>query len=328
MLRRVVGVLYSPVRKPRTPRVASVRFQLMPGVRVRRPFLAFVFLGTTLLTGCAKEPDPYEAPVSFWANPKNGLDSDPCVHATAQAIVKSGLPYPNYGTETVVNARGEEERRIKTIDVWVGPTRFVLPAKIVSSHGGYGTNHPMRYWTLRGSLPNFYPVGEPGPEVDGMGSMVDVTITCSVDPSYVASWGKGYRSNEEGIERIKAKYEESLAPNLRHSGAVSVSVRKDLDMTEVFLDRHTESANRGSWEATYWPLHSAMKGPSGSVSAIGCLRRHAPEKQYGGRAWRCRSSLSITPEANLTIEIYVTQLRHMPAVHAQVKDLFLNAKQN
>ena len=281
-----------------------------------------------LLTACAKEPDPYEAPVSFWANPNNGVDSDPCVHATAQAIVKSGLPYPNFGTETVVNARGEEERRIKTIDVWVGSTRFVLPAKVVTSHGGYGTNHPMRYWTLRGSLPNFYPVGEPGPVVDGMGSMVDVTLRCFVDPPYVASWGKGYRSNEDGIEGVTEQYQKELAIDPRYPGSVTRSARTDLGMTEVLLDRRQEARNKGFWEATYWPLNSEMKAPSGDVSGIACKIRHDPEKLYGGRAWRCRSGLRITPEAHVTIEIYVAQIQHMPVVYEQVKNLFLNAKQN
>lgn len=281
-----------------------------------------------LLTACAKEPDPYEAPVSFWANPNNGVDSDPCVHATAQAIVKSGLPYPNFGTETVVNARGEEERRIKTIDVWVGSTRFVLPAKVVTSHGGYGTNHPMRYWTLRGSLPNFYPVGEPGRVVDGMGAMVDVTITCSVDPSYVASWGTGYRSNEDGIKRVAEEYQRQLAMNPRYPGSVTESVRPDLGMTEVLLDRSLEASNQRFWEATYWPVHSELAAPPGVVSAIACRTRNDPEKRYGGRGWRCRSGLRITPEAHVTIEIYVSQIQHMPAVYEQVKTLFLNAKQN
>ncbi|MEO5671717.1 MAG: hypothetical protein ABIR26_13570 [Ramlibacter sp.] len=53
------------------------------------------------LAACKQPVQPNDRPVSFWADPNNGLDTDPCVHATAQAIVKSGLSYPNFGGEEV-----------------------------------------------------------------------------------------------------------------------------------------------------------------------------------------------------------------------------------
>lgn len=294
-----------------------------------------VFVGLTgmfviaALVGCKKAEDEYQRPVTYWADPKQAKGEDACVYATAQAILKSGLPYPHFGTETVQLDDGKAVQRNTTVDVWVGSTRFALPAKLVQSNVAYPTNRPERYWKLGGSLPHFWPAGEPGPEVDGMGSTVDITIRCSVEPAYVASWGKGYQSNAEGIEKAKQNYEKQLKDEPRYPGTVTVSVREDLGMTEVLLDRDQEANGRRYWEASYWPLTKELKGPSGNVSGIGCDNvRHDVQKRYGNRGWRCGVAMRITPEAVVSIDIYVSQLRHLPAIFEQVRQLFESAKRN
>jgi hypothetical protein len=264
--------------------------------------------------------------VSFWADPKNTWDTWPCTHATAQAILKSGLPYPRFTYEEVQKPNGSKEQHRKTVDVWVGSTRYVLPAQLVVDNSMYWTNHPARFWKLEGSLPNFYPPGPRGPVIDGMGSMVQVTIQCSVDPAYIASWGKGYKSNQDGIQKVKEKYEEDLRIDSRYPGTVTVSVRDDLGMTEVLLDRKQEADGRRWWEASYWPLKGDLRSPDGAVSGIRCAIRHDPEKRYGKMGWRCSSSIALTPEATATIEIYVSQIANMPAIYEQVKRLFADAR--
>lgn len=296
-------------------------------MRVHKGLVGLCIVLLLVLTACGKPTHPDERPVSFWADPNNGLDTDPCTHATAQAIVKSGLPYPNFTTYEAIGPSGQPEQRIKTVDVWVGSTRFVLPGSVVRDNGMYAKNHPMRFWGMSGALPHFYPAGDPGPVVDGMGPMVDVTIRCSVDPAYVAAWGKGYRSNEEGIARVKEQYEKQLKDDPRFPGTVSVSIRDDLGMTEVLMDRYQEANGRRFWEASYWPLKGELKSLSGGVSSIGCAIRHDPEKRYGKVGWRCQSSMSLTPQASASIDIYVSQIQHMPAIYEQVKQVFINAKQ-
>ena len=283
------------------------------------------------LTGCEKPIRLNEQPVSFWANPKNKYDSDSCIHATAQAIVDSGLPYPNYTSEEITNAAGVKEKRVKTVDVWVGPTRYALPGKLVVRNGMYADNHPQRFWKLRGSLPNFYPVGDIGPEIDGMGSMVDVTIRCSVDPEYLASWGKGYQSNEDGIAKVKAQYEAEIERGYKNRPLAKVSVnrRDDLAMTEVLFERGgVYNDGQPMWEASYWPLEGELKGVGGNVSEIRCTTRHDTQKRYGKMGWRCTSAIDLAPDTIVLIEIYVAQIKNMPAIYEQVKQLFINAKQN
>jgi hypothetical protein len=284
------------------------------------------------LCACGKEPPREPRPLSHWADPKN-VEGDECVAVTAQAILKSGLPYPSRTTEVITDNAGQTQERIKAVDVWVGPHRYVLPAKLVRDDGAYEKNHPRRFWKLGGSLPRFWPAGEPGPVVDGMGSMVDVTIKCSVDPSYMASHGKGYRSNAEGIEKVRLKYEDNiriLAPERRAKASVTVSVREDLRMTEVLFDRAgTYTTGQPMWEASYWPIDRELKGPDGGVSGIGCVNvRHDIEKRYGGVGWRCSAGFSLSPEASVSIEVYVSQLHHMPAIFDQVRQVFESSKQD
>lgn len=279
-----------------------------------------------LLLGCGQE-SPKNRPLSYWADPKN-VEGDKCVAVTAQAILKSGLPHPNRTIEVVTDSVGQSHERVKTVDVWVGPHRYVLPANLVRDNGAYEVNHPRRFWKLGGSLPNFWPSGEPGPVVDGMGSMVDVTIRCSVDPAYMASYGKGYRSNAEGIEKVRQKYEEHRRSG-SYPGTVTVSVREDLQMTEVLYDRDQEANGRRLWEASYWPLDRELKGADGSVSSIGCAYvRHDTQKRYGGVGWRCSAGLRLSPEAMVTIEIYVSQLQHMPTVFDQVRHVLETSRKD
>lgn len=239
-----------------------------------------------LLAACEKTINPNDLPVSYFADPKNIGDrngNDPCSVASAQAILKSGLPYPHFTTYETTGRGGKPELRNKTVDVWVGSTRLVLPAELVRDNGMYAKNHPRRFWGLSGALPHFYPAGDPGPVVDGMGPMVDITIVCTIDPDKVASWGKGNRSNEEGIDSVKKRYEEDLKQRGQDKwplAKVSVSRRADLEMTEVLYERGgIYNDNQPMWEANYWPLKIELKGPSGEVSSIGCTTRHDPQKR-------------------------------------------------
>lgn len=288
-------------------------------------------LACAALLGCEKPAHPNDQSLSYWADPKNE-PGDPCVAATAQAILKSGLPYPHFQGEEITKPDGTKEMRAKTVDVWVGPTRFVLPAKLVRDNGAYARNHPRRFWQLGGSLPHFYPVGEPGPVVDGMGSMVDISIVCSVEPDYVASWRQeGYLSNADGIEKAKTRYETELHRGYKGKPQAKVTVnrRDDLGMMEILFERGgVYNDGQPMWEASYWPLNAELKGPTGSVSGIGCKTRHDPEKRYGKVGWRCGAGMRLTPEAGVSIEIYVSQIQHMPVVYEQVKQLFINAQQN
>jgi hypothetical protein len=286
-----------------------------------------VFAG---LSACGKPENPNDYPVSHWLK-----DNEDCVRATAAAIGKAGLPFPHYTYEEEPSpASGTQpKQRIKTVDMWLGPTRFVVPAQVAASNGFYPEHHPRRYEGLRGSLPQFYPPGPQAPEIDGMGSMVEVSFKCSMNPKYIAAWGQGYRSNAEGIEKVKARYEADATQfdaNRPGPSKVSVNRRDDIGMVEVLYERGGAKYNDGMpmWEATYWPIDGELKGPSGNVSGIKCDTRHDPiGRRYGGQGWRCRSSMAVTPHASANVEIYVSHIQQMPAVFEQVKQLLLNAKQ-
>ena len=279
------------------------------------------------LLGCGKPENPDDYPVSHWLK-----DGEDCTRAAAAAIMKSGLPFPNFGTEELPgSASGVQppKRRITTVDMWLGPTRLVIPAKVAYSNGAYPQHHPRRYEGLRGSLPSFYPPGPPGAEIDGMGSMVDVNFKCWMDEKYAALWGKGYQSNAEGIEKVKAQYEKQLQELPQYPGDVSVNRREDIGMIEVLMDRRIEANGQRSWEASYWPISGELKGLAGSVSGIKCQTRHdAAEHRYGKVGWRCTSSMEVTANATAEIQIYVSQIQQMPAIFEQVKQLLVNAQQS
>ncbi|MDO9015073.1 MAG: hypothetical protein Q7U84_09935, partial [Polynucleobacter sp.] len=128
---------------------------------------------------------------------------------------------------------------------------------------------------------------------------------------------------------VKRQYEDEakrLDPK-RHP-TVSINRRDDIGMTELLFNRDgIYNDGQPMWEASYWPLLGELKSPPGSVSAIRCKTRNDPERRYGGTGWRCSSTVGLTPEATAVIEIYASQIRHMPAVHKQVNQLFINAKQ-
>jgi hypothetical protein len=272
-----------------------------------------------LTAACGKPDNPHDRPVSHWLN-----DTDACARASAAAIIKAGLPFPNYGTEPVAGAASGSQpaRHIKTVDVWLGGTRLVLPAELVYDSGGYAQHDPRRFSGLRGTLPNFYPVGSAAPVTDGMGPMVDVNFKCSMDEAFAKA--KGYQSKEEWIEKVKTQYEKELRVLPDYPGDVTVSRREDIGMIEVFMQRRGQQ----SGEASYWPIDAELKSPDGFVSAIGCARRHDPHgARYGGVGWRCGSGIRIAPHAGAQIDIYVSHIEHMPAVYAQVKQLLLNAQQ-
>jgi hypothetical protein len=278
-----------------------------------------------LLSACGKPTDPNDLPVSHWLN-----DAEDCTRASATAILKSGLPYPNFGTEQVKGVGKEPGaiQRIKTVDMWLGPTRFVIPAAVASS-SLYPLHHPRHFEGMRGTLPNFYPPGPPADEIYGMGGSVDVFFTCSMDEEYVASWGKGYKSNAEGIEKIKADYESQLAVLPDYPGEVTVNRREDLGMIEVLMERRTKAGEWSVWRASYWPVDRELKGPDGSVSAIRCDARHDPEgRHYGGAGWRCSAGIRFIKHATARIDIYVSHIRQMPGVFDQVLALLSQAQQS
>jgi len=296
--------------------------------------LAIVLVSMILLaglSGCGKPANPNDLPVSHWADPKTiGADgfgyADGCSVASAQAIVASGLPFPNYGTKDELAADGKSvNKRITTTDYWLGGVRYVFPAELASS-SSYPLHNPNRYNALHGTLPHFYPKGEPAPNKDGMGAMVDVRFVCSMEPKFATS--KGYQSNEEGIQKVKAKYEKELRDDPTYPGTVTVGIRQDLGMTEVLLDRDKEANNRRFWEASYFPLNRELKDIQGDVTPIGCQTRNDPElqKRYGGRGWTCGSSMRISPNVYATIDIYVSHLDQMPSIYDQVQQVIINAK--
>lgn len=284
-----------------------------------------MILASIVLIGACGRDNPDDYPVSHWLE-----DGEDCTRASAAAIIKSGLPFPNYGTEPVVNKKtGKTEQRVRTVDMWLGDVRFVIPAEVMSSNAGYPRTHPRHNQRLAGTMPHFYPKGPPAPVMDGMSAMVDVRFTCSMNPQY-SRWGKGFRSREEGMAAIKAEYEKRLRDNPTGPGTVSVNRRNDLGMMEVLLDRGREAHGSRWWSAAYWPMSRDLIASDGTVSAIVCDQvRHDPvEKRYGGVGWRCSSRMSITRNAEVSIDIYVPHLKEMPAVFDQVKSLLLSAKQD
>jgi hypothetical protein len=289
--------------------------------------LPIVYLLVTV-TACKKPVNPNDLPVSYWATaePHKVSGSTDCSVASAKAILKSGLPYPNYGTVDEIS-KGDVtiRKRIKTMDVWLGGTRFVFPVEIVRT-GGYPERNPNNVRGLGGTLPHFYPKGEKAVDKDGMGAMVDVSFSCSMQPERTESWGKRYRSNAEAIDAAKKEYERSLARNPSMPGTVTVRVRDDLDMTEILME--VGSRPHGFWEATYVPLHTELRGLDGGVSRIVCRTRHQPSPNltYGAGGKRCGSGIRITPQTTAVIEIYVSHLEEMPNVFEQVKQVIINAK--
>lgn len=290
--------------------------------------IAAVLLSVGIGLAACKPADPPkpEHPVAKWLHEEDNGD---CTRASAEAIIKSGLPYPNRQFETYVDEQGQQKRRVISRDMWLGPDRFVIPSEVLGSNPTWPEHHPRRYHRLAGTLPHFYPRGPSAGVIDGMAAMVDVHFQCSMDPTYAATWGKaGYRSNEQGMKTVRAEYlkEATLLP--KHPGVVTLGKREDLGMWELLLDFQTGGEGGRSWEASYWPLDRELKGPDGAVSSIRCARRHDPEqKRYSGIGWICSSGFRLTPYANVRVDIYVSHLEHMPAVFDQVQQLLVNAQQ-
>jgi hypothetical protein len=285
-----------------------------------------LILTTIALIKCKEQVNPNDLPVSYWATakPHEVSGSSDCSVASAKAIIKSGLPYPNYGTVDEIDKDGVTiKKRIKTVDVWIGETRFVFPAELIKS-GGYPANNPSNMTGMSGTLPHFYPKGEMAPNIDGMGAMVDVSFHCSMEPKSNATWGT-LKSTEEQIQAVKKRYEER-AKSVDLPGTVTVSTREDLGMTEVLLEQGKRP--KGFWEAAYFPLHTELRGFDGGVSAIGCRTRHVPSptNSYGGAGIRCSSGMHVTPQASVSIDIYVSHIQEMPNIFEQVKQVVINAK--
>lgn len=275
--------------------------------------------------GCQKPENSNDWPVSHWLN-----DNDACVRSSVGEILKSGLSYPHFSTSDDFQKNGLSDAPVKTVDVWVGQTRFVIPSQIVVSNGSYPEHHPRRYYGLHGTLPNFYPMGDSAGIKDGMTAMVEVIFGCSMKTRV---WGNGPRSSSDGLKWAKARYEEDARKygSIRQfPPKISINQRIDLGMVEVLYERGgTYKDGRPMWEATYWPLDSDMIGPDGSVSGISCTTRHDGDlARYSGQGWRCSSSMALTATSGATIQIYVSHIRQMPAVFNQIKNLLLIAQQS
>jgi len=291
--------------------------------RMSRLSMSLWVLFSLLAVGCKPEPKPDVPPVAQYLK-----DNEDCTCASAEAILKSGLPYPNSQFETYVDEKGRQKQRLVSRDMWLGPDRFVIPGEVVGSNPTWPEYHPRHYQRLGGSLPNFYPPGPSEGVIDGMVAMVDVHFTCSMEPSYAATWGKGYRSNEEGIEKVRVAYQREATLLPKHPGLVTLSKREDLGMWELLLDFQTGGKGGRSWEASYWPIDRELKGPDGPVSSIKCDRRHDPEeKRYSGIGWICSSGMRLTEHASVRVDVYVSHLTHMPSVFDQVQQLLVNVKQ-
>ncbi len=287
-----------------------------------------------LLAACEKPVNVNDLPVSYWADPKSLEEdhvgyADSCSLASAQAIVKAGLPFPNFGTKDELSADGKTVgKRISTVDVWQGGVRYVFPAELVSSTG-YPANNPNRFNKLYGTLPHFYPKGPHAPAKDGMGAMVDVSFKCSLEPEFLERVRKqpSIRTLEEGVQHSMERYKADIASNPTMPGTVTFSTRQDLDMVEVLMIKG-ESPKKGFWKATYWPIKSPLRKPDGTLSPIGCQTRHVPNdpQAYGDRGWTCAAGIGLTPGVSVLIEIYVAHIEHMPQVFEQVKQVVINAR--
>ena len=306
-------------------------WRLTPYTRsVLRIVLAFAIFA---LLGCGKPVNYNDLPVSYWADPKSkGKDAlgyaDGCSVASAQAILRSGLPYPNHGTREELAADGKTIKKRITTDYWLGGVRFVFPAEIAAS-STYPEHNPHRYRSLRGTLPHFYPKGKPAPIKDGMNAMVEVNFGCMMDLKNDLRFVNFIRprSNQEGIQQVKAEY-EILAKSKDYPGVVTLNDRYDIRMIEVLLDRGSESHNQRYWEATYWPMDRELKSSfDGTVSRIRCSIRHDPiQKRYGNRGWTCGAGMRVTEQVHAGITIYVSHLEEMPIIFDQVQQVVINAK--
>lgn len=291
------------------------------------PVTLYILIAT-FLVACERE-NLNDQPVSYWIN-----NQDSCVSGMAQAIVDSGEPYPNFIYESRLNPKtGKEEKKLKTFDLWLGTERYRIPAEYIYYRGGYAKNHPYRYMGLSGSLPNFYPKGKRAGVKDGMGSMVNVRFQCSMEKSYENTWETGARTNRDGItgytNRMQKRTDQWNKQFEISAAQVSVSIRDDLQMTEVLWDTDSIEKKGGPyrWEAAYWPLDKEMTAFDNSVSGIGCKIRHDPiEKRYGKIGWVCNSSLRVNKNVSAQIEIYVSHIEAMPAIYQQVKQLLMDSK--
>ncbi|MDF2445813.1 MAG: hypothetical protein K0S46_1049 [Moraxellaceae bacterium] len=243
-------------------------------------------------------------------------DPDPCVRASADAIMKSGLPYPRYEKAA--------DGKILFKDMWIGGTRFVVPSAIGNTMG-YEAHHPSRHHGLMGSLPNFYP---PGPSAEMAGRVspsVFVRFSCSMDERYVASWGSGYRSNAEGIAAVTARFKSENVPPGTLRPTVEVILRQDIGMIEVLKDSGPREDGSRMQQAAYWPIGKEQKAPDGSVSEIACDGRNIPGYMNGRIFVTCRSTMKVTPNVTARISVYSPYIEHMPAVYGQVKSVLLTA---
>jgi hypothetical protein len=105
---------------------------VMTARSIQALLLACAIAGLASLSGCGKPDNPNDYPVSHWLT-----DGEDCTRAAPAAIIKSGLPSPNFQMEETPNAASgvPPEQRIKTVDTWLEPTRLVIPAQVAYSKG-------------------------------------------------------------------------------------------------------------------------------------------------------------------------------------------------
>lgn len=301
------------------------------------------------LPACQRPPrvNENDLPVSHWLK-----DDDPCVRASAAAIIKSGRPYPNRPSAKLSDLTAEQREKYgirpdeqpsasgeirTTVDMWIGGTLFVVPGGN-SNQMGYPERHPSRFHGLNGRVPDFYPrkaKSERLPMRQGQGPGAKVTFDCSMSPDYAKTWGVGgYRSRDEAIQGMVQQFETRLAqPSYKDQRGKQVTVtrRDDLGMFEIVMDAGVDAQGKRPWldEAAYVPIEEELRSVAGSMSAIHCDQRYDPTlPQYGSVLARCTSSVRVTPNISADIRLPLAFMPYMPTVHQQVVALLQQAQQS
>jgi len=168
---------------------------------------------------------------------------------------------------------------------------------------------------------------------DGMAAMVDVKFRCSMDKRYTENWHRQVKNRLEMLSTARQRLQKEADRQNNHESStttatVSVSIRDDLNMTEVLLDRgYPDDQNPKAWKAYYLPLEGEMHSFNGRRSGISCKARHDPiERRYGKSGWRCSSGILINQHASASIDIYVPHIEAMPDLYRQVKQLIIDSK--
>lgn len=117
--------------------------------RMSRLSMSLWVLFSLLAVGCKPEPKPDVPPGAQYLK-----DNEDSTRASAEAILKSGLPYPNSQFETDVDEKGRQKQRLVARDMWLGPDRFVIPGEVVGSNPSWPEYlRPVNGTTPRAAMP-------------------------------------------------------------------------------------------------------------------------------------------------------------------------------